>query len=659
MSKKKSKKSRGKKQKEQKLIKQSQKEGRSLLAEALDKKKKPVSRLLWFKPILIGTLFSLALILVFGASVYLGFESFYQNRTLPNVYAGTIPVGGLTYTEAEQVLHDSYSSFAGKKITFMVDTKSYELSFSELGVSFDFDRVITDLHKRNPHDIWQALFVPTQVPSGFVIDEAMFIHALQRAIPEIALSPKNAQVRLVIAEDKQYFDVVPSEAHVTTDFIKLQNTVNHMLEQGYVLPVVVSTFQGQPEISDEEANEAIRKSKEWLNRSVTLTFDDNNKHFKTDIVVDKDWNWLAFVPEQGKLQIRLSDELWQKLMNEKVSPAIEQEQQNVTVSWPEEGSKYAKVSGQLQDGYHIDQKQSRSHLEAFFDVGVLPDGTFAKEDTATIALQVEHNPAHFISAEGRDLGLTDLLGVGYSRFRGSSKARIFNITRGLGLLNNVILAPNETLSFNSLLGPVTVKAGWKEELVIKEGGKKTEPEAGGGLCQVSTTTYRAVVESGLKVVERRAHSYLVSYYVGDDDARAGIDATIYPGSQDLVFTNDTANYILVQTEVTSSEAFVRIYGTSDGRKVELDGPYKSGWRSPGSPILIPTTDLPPGETRITKKAHSGRTVSWNQIITYADGRVEKNDIISVYKAIPAEGIVGIAPPAIAEVNPDTSGNITL
>ncbi len=660
MGKKQSKKSKKKTKSQKKVIEHaSRQEGRSLLAGVLAEPKKQFAFWTWLKPIITAFAVYFSLIAVFLVSVYLGFETFYMDRVLPNTYVGTVPVGGLTYVEAEKVLHDSYNSFVGKGISFIVDGKSYDLSLAELGVSFDFERALYALHQRTPHDIWPALIIPKHVPNGLMIDSAMFEHAMERSIPVIAVPPKDAQVILVKAKTKQYFEVVPAESHITTDFPKLQQTVYHMLDQGYVLPVLVNTFHGQPEISDDEAFEAINKTQYWLKRKVALTYDHDGKKFHTEIIPNEDWSRLAFVPEGGNLQVRLDEKYWQELIQKEAIPVIEQELQNVTVSWPEEGSKYAKVSGQLQDGYHIDQKTSKSQVESYFDAGLLPDGTFSKEDVAQIALVVENNPAHFISADGRDLGLTDTLGVGYSRFVGSSKARIFNITRGLGLMNNVLLAPDETLSFNSLLGPVTVKAGWKEELVIKEGGRKTEPEAGGGLCQVSTTAYRAVVESGLKVVERRAHSYLVSYYVGDNDARAGIDATIYPGSQDLVFTNDTGNYILIQTEVTASEAFVRMYGTSDGRKVELDGPYKSGWRSAGSPILISTTALPPGETKITKNAHNGRTVSWYQIITYPDGRIEKNDIISVYKAIPAEGLVGVASEAIASNNAGNTEGVSL
>jgi vancomycin resistance protein YoaR len=242
--------------------------------------------------------------------------------------------------------------------------------------------------------------------------------------------------------------------------------------------------------------------------------------------------------------------------------------------------------------------------------------------------------------DGNDVGLRDLLGVGKSNFDGSSSSRIFNVEKGLGLFNNMILAPGDEFSFNEILGPVTLSNGWKAELAIFDGGYDTRPVAGGGLCQVSTTMYRAVVESGLSVVERRPHSYLVSYYVKDSDPRTGIDATIYPGSQDLRFVNNTSGYILIQTYTDGNDAYIKFYGTSDGRTVALDGPYKSGWYSPGPAKLTPTPDLAPGEVKITHAQHLGRTITWYQTITYPDNTEEKITINSNYKAIPAQGLIG-------------------
>jgi vancomycin resistance protein YoaR len=604
----------------------------------------------WIKPVLFGTIFTAVVLLVVGGGIFWGVESYYHNRTLPNTYVGSIPVGGLKYDQAEKVIKDSYQSLAQKQLTIVVDGKPYQIGFMEAGISFDFDRVMHDLRSHGRHDVWATMVWPNHIIHGMVVDKSMLIHALQKNIPDIAVLPKDAQVTIAQdAKGKSYFAVQPAEMHTTIDFDQVNDSVFAMLQRGDLLPVVATSFLGQPTITDAKAYQAVSEAELWLKNKVTVGYVHHAKRFTTEIAPSKDWQWISFIPTKDKLAVALAADKWEELMKAKAVPAIEQVRQNVTVALPEKGSRYAVVSGQVSDGYTVEREKSKDLVtQALSSTGSV---------NAQVELVVDYQPGEFVSSDGRDLGLKDLLGTGYSKFVGSSNARIFNVKKGLDIFNNIILAPGETLSFNSMLGDVTVAAGWKEELVIKEGGKKTVPEAGGGLCQVSTTTYRALIESGLEVSERRAHSYLVSYYVGDNDPRSGIDATIYPGSQDLVFKNDTSNYILFQTDITATEAFVRIYGTSDGRAVKLEGPIKSGYVSPGSAILVPTTDLPAGKTKITKAAHNGRTVRWEQYITYADGRVEKNDIISVYKAIPAEGLIGVAAASPADSLPE--GTIAL
>ncbi|MBI4835871.1 MAG: VanW family protein [Candidatus Abawacabacteria bacterium] len=598
----------------------------------------------WLLPVLRATTLMVIGVLVLVAAIYFGFEYFYQTRTLPNTFVGSIPVGGFSYDEAQTRIAENFQSLASKPLAFIVDDVTYQIPFAEAGITYDFTRVMANLQQRKPHDVWRSLFWPTYVKSGLTLDQAVLAHALQRNIPSISIPPKNASVYL--AQDSKkvpYFSVIPAEIHRTANFQQITATVNTMIEQGHALPVLVRTFEGIPEITDEEAYEAIRASENWLKKTVSLVYDRNGKKVKTTIDPEKDWEWLEFISHEGKLVITLNSNKWDNLLSREILPAIEQKKQDVIVALPAEGKRYATVSGELSDGYTVDKIKTREAVEATFN-STVTNQLLQKSDhiIESVSLVVNYEQARFISTEGQDLGLKDILGIGHSRFVGSSSARNFNIRKGLAIYNNLLLAPGEKLSFNSLLGPVTVKAGWKEELVIKEGGKKTVPEAGGGLCQVSTTMYRALIESGLKVLERRAHSYLVSYYVGEDDPRSGIDATIYPGSQDLVFVNDTANYMLIQTDTSGVDAYVRIYGTHDGRKVTLDGPFKSGWVSPGGPILVPTADLPAGKVKITKAAHNGRTVRWTQNITRPDGTVETHDIVSVYKAIPAEGLVGSA-----------------
>lgn len=179
-------------------------------------------------------------------------------------------------------------------------------------------------------------------------------------------------------------------------------------------------------------------------------------------------------------------------------------------------------------------------------------------------------------SELNDLGIKELVGRGESKFNGSPANRRWNIRVGVEKMTGVIVKPGEEFSFNKYLGPVEASTGFKPELVIKRTG--TVPEFGGGLCQVSSTTFRAAMHAGLPITARRNHSYAVQYY-----APQGTDATIYPGVQDLKFTNDTGNSILIWPYLKDENYLVfDFYGTYDNRKVELGTPYSYDRQSSGA-----------------------------------------------------------------------------
>ncbi len=201
-----------------------------------------------------------------------------------------------------------------------------------------------------------------------------------------------------------------------------------------------------------------------------------------------------------------------------------------------------------------------------------------------------------------DLGIKTLLAKGESNFAGSSTARIHNLRIGASKYNGVIIKPGEVFSFNKILGPVDETGGYLAELVIKKG--ELIPEYGGGICQVSTTMFRAAVFAGLPIVERKPHSFPVKYYNPQ-----GFDATIYPGVVDFKFKNDTTAHLLIQTKVSETKLTFEIYGSDDGRKVAVDGPHQYDQRANGS-----------------MKAYFTRT------ITSADGTEKEERFDSKYNA---------------------------
>lgn len=174
-----------------------------------------------------------------------------------------------------------------------------------------------------------------------------------------------------------------------------------------------------------------------------------------------------------------------------------------------------------------------------------------------------------------DLGIKTILSRGESDFHGSTNARIHNIKTGVFKFNGAIIKPGEEFSFDDVLGDVDDKTGYQYELVIK--GGQTIPEYGGGLCQLSTTVFRAAVLAGLPITERRPHAYPVKYYNPQ-----GFDATIYPGVADLKFINDTEGHILMQTRMEDTKLIVELYGSSDGRQISIDGPHQYNQKSNGA-----------------------------------------------------------------------------
>lgn len=248
----------------------------------------------------------------------------------------------------------------------------------------------------------------------------------------------------------------------------------------------------------------------------------------------------------------------------------------------------ATMSGIEQIKQEVDQKahdavlEIREKVAANFDPGqnghVLDlyalRGLLVSDMTNFELPVVISQPQHSL-ADSNNLGIKELVAVGESNFTGSPKNRIHNINVGATKFNGLIVAPGEEFSFNRFLGEVDDKHGFLPELVIKPEG--VTPEFGGGLCQVSTTTFRAAMNAGFPILARRNHSFAVQYY-----SPQGTDATIYPGASDLRFTNNLASSLLIRTRVEGRKLFFDFFGTKDDRKVSFDGPVVYDRKSDGS-----------------------------------------------------------------------------
>jgi len=219
-----------------------------------------------------------------------------------------------------------------------------------------------------------------------------------------------------------------------------------------------------------------------------------------------------------------------------------------------------------EDGISLDIEKSLEIIINYFKSNDIKDSLELayKKTKPTISIESINN-----------LGINTLIGEGHSDFKGSPKNRIFNINVAIGRFQGTLIKPGEEFSFTEILGEVDGEHGYREELVIKK--DKTEPEFGGGICQVSTTVFRAAINSGLKITARTNHAYPVQYYNPQ-----GMDATVYVPRPDLRFINNTPGHILIQAEIYGTELTFRFYGTDDGRKINIIGPKIIERNSDGS-----------------------------------------------------------------------------
>lgn len=230
--------------------------------------------------------------------------------------------------------------------------------------------------------------------------------------------------------------------------------------------------------------------------------------------------------------------------------------------------------------------------------------------------------------KANNLGIKELIGKGTSLFQHSIPSRIFNITLAAGRINGVLVAPSETFSFDKALGDVSSFTGYQQAYIIQNG--KTVLGDGGGICQVSTTFFRALLNAGLPITQRQAHAYRVGYY--EQDSPPGLDATIYVPSVDLKFKNDTNDYILIQTSIDSEsqQLSVSLYGTKDGRVTNLTEPLITDRVPAPEDAYQDDPTLPKGVVKQVDFKAEGSNVSFTREVTQNGKKIISEKFISNY-----------------------------
>lgn len=241
-------------------------------------------------------------------------------------------------------------------------------------------------------------------------------------------------------------------------------------------------------------------------------------------------------------------------------------------------------------------------------------------------------------ASVNDFGIVEKIGEGRSNYRGSAPERVHNLSLAAARINGTLVPKGEIFSFNNAVGEISTATGYKQAYVIEAG--RTVLGDGGGVCQDSTTMFRAALDAGLPIVERSGHAYRVRYY--ENDKKPGFDATVYAPSVDFKFKNDTPAHILVQTEVVSdtTELVFTLYGKKDGREVEISDSTVWDAQPPPPPVFQDDPTLPKGETKQVDWAAPGAKAKFTYKVTRDSETLIDREFYTNFKPWKAVFLVG-------------------
>ncbi len=562
-----------------------------------------------------------------------------MGRIAPGVSAYGIELGGLTQPEAAAALQDVFTYADDTVFTFRYEEEFWQFTAAQLGVSLDAHATAQAAFDASTDDTPLPLAAQTRAwVSGINVqpvvrfDESTARAELEAAARDFSRAPQDAQ--LVI--NGLNVETVPAQTGLAIDVdaavAELRERVRALEPGG---EITLNVVESQPNVVDVESTAAYIRTA--INAPILLVANDSDGNLLGPWTV---------TPQQiaALLQVMpTTDETGNPSYTVDIdmdgfAPYLESLAPGLIV--PERDGRFVfnDERGELEilvparDGRTLDVAATIERMEAaVFSV-----------DKRTVELAFNFTrPRYHNDITAAELGITEMVSSSRTFYTGSTAARRHNIENGASFYNGVIIAPDETFSFNDIVGDISEETGFVEGAIIF--GGRTVNGIGGGVCQVSTTAYRAAFFGGYPIKVRFSHGYRVFYYeLGN--VGPGLDAAIFTPTADFQFVNDTAYHLLIETEFIPDEDAIefRFYSTNPGRTVEVSEPIVRNEIQAGSTIYEANPDLQPGQQLQVDWAQTGGDVVVTRTIRDEQGNVlERNDYATRYE--PWSAVIQVAP----------------
>ena len=560
--------------------------------------------------------FILINILLLGIFYYT-FELRYSQKIYPNIYIGEFQIGGLSKIEAKKLINQQVDNvnqkginfvFREKEITIYPIRSSSDAEIVKTIIDFNVNKTIDNAFymgkNGNILEKINFLFNRKNIALETIFEKEEIIDDLKRAFS--SYSPQNAYFYV----DNNLLKIKGEKDGYAINYTEGMDILESNLSNLNFSEITLSGIQALAEIREEDCFLIKNEVEDILNLTpIILKYDKKSWAINKDDMIEI----IELSKNNDELLISINEEKARIYIKENIASQIDQSPRlpkfnlsNGTVENFEPG----------REGRKLDIEKTVSILSKLID-----------EPFKYIDLPVEKIVLD--SSYSNELEIKEIIGRYNLSFGSWTANRIANIQNGANSINGILLKPGEEFSTINALGEIDENNGYFKEAVIKN--DTIVYEFGGGLCHLSTTLFRATLSAGLPITMRQNHSYHMPYY-----EPAGMDATIYYPMPDFKFINDTGKHILIQAELRDEGLSIELWGTNDGRIINISEPVIYNIVKPNPTKIIKTDALPSQKMECTLIPYNGLDAYFDYEIIYPSGEVRKKRFESHY--IPRQGV---------------------
>ena len=562
-----------------------------------------------------------------------------QDRIVPGVSVAGLDVSGMTYDEAIAALSNSYT-YANEAIyTFRDGDRIWQMSAEDLGVSFDVDETIDSAYEvghtpdsiRNLTDQASAWFMGKSVRPIVTYNQSVAEAFLMGIAADIDRDPTDATLSLDGLVVNTTRGQTGRELNVGATLVQLTEAVL-AFDSGREIPLVINETPPIVWNVDDAANR-IRTA---LSGSISLTATSETGQQLGPWTVSQEQILsllTVMLLDNGdgtrSYDVSINMDSFSGFLDT-LAPGL--------ITSPVDGRfNFDPSNGQL---VVIEPSASGRELNIVDTIARLEEAVFSNDGRIVPMAFTYTLPQYHNQVTAAELGITELVAESTTYFTGSENNRRTNIAVGASKLDGVIIPPGAEFSFNYFLGEIEPENGFVDGKVIF--GGRTVTGIGGGICQVSTTVFRAAFEGGFAITERNSHGYRVGYYELNS-APPGLDAAIWQPERDFRFQNNTPHHLLIETDIYPAQDAIqfRFYSTKHWRTEIEDAIVRDVVPAPAN-SFISNRDLQPGEIRQVDYSADGADVTVYRNIYDMSGELINRDYEYTHY-LPWQAIFEVAP----------------